>query len=485
MVAIITFIALMFSFNYLKSISDKQTNEWLIYSNNATARSGLLQEIIKSIGYGGFIHNFKNAILRQDVNIIPLAQSQIDGAMNLIQAYKNKFPQDVHLMSQIEITLENYKVNTARLKGYIEQGLSVQEIDDRVRIADESATASIITLVSSMNEIADGIALASIERSHEFQLSLYIIILVTLVVFFLAFLYIIFIVDRVSTQYQRMSILFDLAPLAILAVNKDGYITLANEVAINVFQLQANKISSVNIDQLAPNFIVDSHREFESFPVGSESELPLIQKADKYNAHRLNGEVFPAHIAIAVHSFRGRKEAILVVDDISEEEKQAHEANTDPLTQLPNRRYIDTHLKGAIERSFKKEFGLYIAIIDIDWFKKINDESGHVFGDQVLTELSGYLQSSIRKTDFIGRWGGEEFLLILEGSTKEGALAVCEKLRLFVEEQSVRKGHPFTVSIGISKYIKEKPVSDFFNDADKALYLSKANGKNRTTMFEL
>ena len=481
-VTFFTFFSLLASFIYLQSTSDKQSKEWLEHSQSEINRAKLLQNIITNIGFGGFIHNYKNSILRKDLAALEKSSVQIINARKLINKYRTVYPDDNDLLLKVDAVLAEYASNIVLIKSLSERGFSAEEIDRQVKVDDSSALYSIAELITSNSRTYNKISTVSIARDAEFKYSLYSMFLLISAVLITSFVYIMFIVNKNIFQYRQMSILFDLAPLSILAVNEDGYITSANKVAIDTFELDRERINDINIDQLTPDTISKEHKHYRENFQQSEGTFPMSQRGGQFNAQRLNGDVFPANISIATYTHDGIKEAIVVVKDISDEVRQLRDASFDALTQLPNRRSIDKFLNEAILRSKRQDADLYVALIDIDYFKKINDKFGHSFGDAVLVDLAKYLQQSIRETDFIGRWGGEEFLLILEGPTAEGALKVCENIRELIAEQSKLKGCQYTVSIGCTKYSKKTDVTVLFDNADVALYLSKKNGRNRTTV---
>jgi len=167
-------------------------------------------------------------------------------------------------------------------------------------------------------------------------------------------------------------------------------------------------------------------------------------------------------------------------------ERVRHMSVHDPLTNLFNRKMLFDRLEEEISRSERSEKPLSMAMIDIDYFKKINDSYGHMAGDMVLKELSKLLKSSVRKIDTVARFGGEEFTILLPGATIENGVTVMERIRLSIEK------HPFpideegntisiTISIGGSTLYPADHVNKttLIKAADEALYQAKVNGRNR------
>ncbi|MBP7342154.1 MAG: diguanylate cyclase [Smithellaceae bacterium] len=168
-------------------------------------------------------------------------------------------------------------------------------------------------------------------------------------------------------------------------------------------------------------------------------------------------------------------------------------AQTDELTGLYNRRYFLEYLKCEIERSKRYGKALSIGILDIDFFKRVNDAYGHPAGDAVLARFGEILAASLRESDVVARLGGEEFGVLMPETSARAAYSVCCRLRERIEQQVTLplvaeegKIISFTVSIGVAgtegSHVLD--VRDLFEKADKALYRSKNEGRNRVTLWE-
>lgn len=160
-------------------------------------------------------------------------------------------------------------------------------------------------------------------------------------------------------------------------------------------------------------------------------------------------------------------------------------ANTDMLTGLPNRRHTLTFLDQALRRAEQEGAPLAVAIFDIDHFKAINDQHGHAAGDEVIRRVGQRAKASLRDDDMVGRYGGEEFVCILQGRSALSAELVAERVRKAVhaDAEGVAAGLPgVTVSIGLAVYAGEASIEDLLQRADKALYAAKREGRNRLRM---
>lgn len=151
---------------------------------------------------------------------------------------------------------------------------------------------------------------------------------------------------------------------------------------------------------------------------------------------------------------------------------------TDKLTQIYNRRYLDTILENSNKNLRRYGTCYAVMIFDIDDFKQINDNYGHQTGDIVLKEFARLLKSSIRETDILGRWGGEEFLLIVPHANEENIVNLANALRQKIEKYEFLKNKSITTSIGISIQNKEDNHESLIIRADIALYKAKRKGKN-------
>lgn len=161
-------------------------------------------------------------------------------------------------------------------------------------------------------------------------------------------------------------------------------------------------------------------------------------------------------------------------------------ADTDPLTQILNRRAFDKEI-ARIYSSRKDILFNALILADIDNFKKVNDRFGHPVGDRIIRTIANILQSSVRRGVFVARTGGEEFALIVEGTSEDTTLEIAERLRRLVEQTRFTdpatgaEYGPVTISMGICMAAEAESSGDLYSKADRALYRSKVTGRNRVT----
>jgi diguanylate cyclase len=172
---------------------------------------------------------------------------------------------------------------------------------------------------------------------------------------------------------------------------------------------------------------------------------------------------------------------------LTELHKERKLSKLDTLTQLPNRQGFNLRLEEEMSRAARYQQFLSIAILDIDFFKRINDEFGHIIGDKVLRMISKEMKRVCRESDFIARFGGEEFVVLLPQTSLEDAKIAIDKIRKHVENcpfHYQNKPVPLTISGGVAERLPEEAVEDWLDRADAALYQSKRNGRNQVNAAE-
>ena len=156
----------------------------------------------------------------------------------------------------------------------------------------------------------------------------------------------------------------------------------------------------------------------------------------------------------------------------------------DALTGIANRRRINNLLDNEYERAQRYQTPFSIVLFDIDHFKKINDTYGHLMGDNTLKKLSKLVNETIRKTEIVGRWGGEEFILILPETNINSGFLVAEKIRKIISKTKFKDlGDRLTCSFGVSEYQQGITLDELIEQADQALYKAKENGRNMVTVY--
>jgi two-component system, cell cycle response regulator len=180
----------------------------------------------------------------------------------------------------------------------------------------------------------------------------------------------------------------------------------------------------------------------------------------------------------------------ICVENVINNERLRHIGLTDALTGVHNRRHVEVRLIEEIERARRHRHALSFLYIDIDHFKRINDTAGHQAGDLVLRDVAALIKAELRLSDTLGRFGGEEFVVILTDANNEDAQSVAERIRWSIADQELRLGSDariaVSVSIGVATLPELEPGATphevahrLLGQADKALYRAKEDGRNR------
>ena len=196
-----------------------------------------------------------------------------------------------------------------------------------------------------------------------------------------------------------------------------------------------------------------------------------------YSAYRVD---ITNQKALELEKIKRQEQAIELISVTEALEKLS---TLDPLMQIPNRLSLDTNMKVRYDsyQRYKKIFSLIM--IDIDYFKSVNDTYGHLVGDDILKSVSKIIQENIRSADVFGRWGGEEFMIICEETDIDGAYALAEKIRVAIEETEFDVVGKKTISLGVAQIEENISINDFIQGADDALFYAKNNGRNRTMKY--
>lgn len=223
------------------------------------------------------------------------------------------------------------------------------------------------------------------------------------------------------------------------------------------------------------------------------SELAFTIYIDNYGFSNLVGhyfKIFSFFLIYKVIIVKGIQEPYEVIfREMKQSEQKLFEQNVilkelatvDGLTELYNHRYIYDCLEEKSRQWESNQSSFVVLLLDIDHFKNINDTYGHLIGDKILKELSSILREKTRQTDVVGRYGGEEFFIMLVDTTLNEGFALAEELRQVLESREFLRTIRLTVSIGIEEY-KGGKVTELLEKADQKLYIAKKSGRNQTIM---
>lgn len=197
------------------------------------------------------------------------------------------------------------------------------------------------------------------------------------------------------------------------------------------------------------------------------------------NKTKIGGEYWVDTYISPIYNVFGIKAGYMAVrQDITNEKKIEILSITDSLTGIYNRMKLDQFLSQEFYRYERYDEPLSVIMLDIDYFKKVNDSYGHMTGDYVLKKIAQIASDNIRKTDIVGRWGGEEFLIICPHNDLDGAFTLAEKIRRIIEKTKFEEVEKVTASFGVACSSDAKNSNDLLKDADEALYHAKNSGRN-------
>ena len=163
------------------------------------------------------------------------------------------------------------------------------------------------------------------------------------------------------------------------------------------------------------------------------------------------------------------------------------ESLTDVLTGLANRRAVTQFLAREMARATRQKLSLCVALIDLDHFKRINDQFGHLVGDRALCHFAQLARPVLRETDVIGRWGGEEFLAVLPDTPIDGAVTTVSRIRKIIDGKPLVENHqniPIGFSVGVARFVSGESADHLVERADRAMYVAKQAGRGRTAVAD-
>ena len=173
-----------------------------------------------------------------------------------------------------------------------------------------------------------------------------------------------------------------------------------------------------------------------------------------------------------------REKKIIIIRNIDEQKQAEKRSLTDGLTRLANRKALNEFLAGRRNMAIRYKLPFTVVFFDLDHFKRVNDTFGHLAGDTVLVEIADILRSHVRRNDLAGRFGGEEFLLVLPQTSIDGAMALAENLRLQIQLHQFSAGCSITASFGVAIFQGDESVEELLQRVDTALYEAKHSGRN-------
>lgn len=304
--------------------------------------------------------------------------------------------------------------------------------------------------------------------------------------------------------YQRI---FEFAPDALLGVDAEGLIALANAQTETLFGYPRSELLGQTVEKLVPARFAALHARHRARFNAAAHSRQMGAATELYARHK-SGQEFPVDIMLSPMQSDGQRLTLCVVRDITERkaaqdalERQTEElrrlhaelellASHDGLTGLFNWRAFYEHAGQMLKIAHRRRENVTLLLLDLDHFKAINDRFGHPEGDRVLQAVAAALRETARGNDIVARHGGEEFVVVALGLSAEEGLAAAERLRAAVAAIENLK-HPLTVSIGVATlppqpntHVDPRALTDLLDQADQALYAAKNNGRNQVWHYD-
>jgi len=292
--------------------------------------------------------------------------------------------------------------------------------------------------------------------------------------------------ESLSGEFYKtlLDSLFD----AVYTVDQSGQVTYWNQSCVRLTGYQSDEV--IGHDLRDSCFVQDENSRKEDQRRGVDIVLETGMPGTwKGYIRRKNGQRIPveSHLSAIRDGDGNITGAVEVLRDISalQSLETAHRqllqmSRKDQLTGLYNRAAISEFLKAEIERSRRYQQPMSAVMVDIDHFKRVNDQYGHDAGDKVLSKVAAVLGHNLRKPDVVGRWGGEEFLLLVPGSDARAAEKLSERLRQQLKEIPESEiAAPITACFGVAELETEQSLDELLYVADMALYEAKRLGRDR------
>lgn len=502
LVILLTITMNVVSFVSIKWLQAEWANEYSLYET----KDKLYFNLYKASGYGGFIHHFKNTVLRNDSDTLKQLSDNyqtITQSLTTLQKMATS-PEEKRLIRQIEDTFQEYWGMVPTLKQAIQEGWSPERTDALVKVSDRAALNALDELVRVNQRLFN----ESFSKNQDLIDNVRFYQTLSLTVLLLLSLLLLLFLKRKAGLVKKVQSLqkeilcyenlyegtLDSMVDACIITDAGGTIENFNEITLQTFGYTSQELMGQRIELLIPE---GEHKDHHADYMKSASmRKKVLFKGRELKALKKDGSKISVEITVTPLSVSGQLKFVGIIHDITDRVKLMeqlgsvllqlrNEATKDYLTGLMNRKAFFEHAEKVWSLAKRNQQPLCLLMLDIDLFKEINDTYGHNSGDEVLKGLAKLFEHECRKEDLICRYGGEEFLILLESQPSNGAIEFAHRIRQAVEQAEIEVGDGLalqvTVSIGLvaveSRHIPT--MEELISLADKVLYQAKSAGRNQ------
>lgn len=457
-------------------------DSWTKSAESGLATATELTKMERSLGYVGFIHQFKNFIIRGEENYYTQAKKYYQDVEESIKKLDELLvnEQDTAHLKTISQTINEYlhKLELAKEK---QDEIPIYTLDQLVKVQDADAKKALTHLREAILPKLKRQQLTINNQVNNLKKTPFYLAFILIPFFLAATMLTIILLNNLLRSFKEISMIFEMTPDGIIYSDINGSILKANKAASTIFGYSQQSFTSMKIEDLLPTSQRVEHNALRENFMSREQKREMGSRSNKIEAIKKDGSIIEVKISISSQYFDGKLRSVCVVKDVTEQNKLEQDAQKDYLTNLYNRRYFDDVIYKELKRRDREGRALSLLLIDLDHFKNLNDAQGHVVGDMALKELADFLRNNTRDYDHIARWGGDEFALICPDLNIEDSYHHAEKIRKGFESLKHPWREHLTLSIGISTASSNTPysVKGLMLAADKAVYAAKNGGRNQ------
>lgn len=489
-------VSAFFTYFELQSKLTKIENQIELHNEGFVQLQSALIHIQGSLGFGGLTNHIKNFQINQQITDLFKAQSALRDAKQYLASIRIRLDSNVKYESylvDLESVLSNYEDLFLELNKIsdIEKLLAIEDmqvIDDVIAIdAIAGLELAFVDTWNSQNSTNQA-AVKSLSNFLTTILSVFLPLLISVGSVF------VFIYLKVNDYYTELTAMMRGSNDAIIVSNEEGKIVRFNKVAQTLFGYTHKEFSELYIEDLVnPNekahhknlrsgYIVNVLKPKFDKSIKGDNVLVKLNHGAFLGAKK-SGELIPIQINLTGYKINGKIHVLAALKDQTYIRKLEYKTQIEPFTNLANKDTIKQSLSTEIERSRRHEHSLSIIFIDIDRFKTINDNHGHQIGDEVIKALSDCIAERVRDSDVLGRFGGDEFIIICPECTGYQAAVIAEQIRKKISNLKIHD-LDITISLGITECQNQDTVKTLLDRADRALYEAKEDGRNTIKLID-